>query len=644
MFDTQFYLSANPDVAQMIEDGVIASAAEHFITIGFGEGRSPSSFFDVHFYLTANPDVAAAVEAGQTSAFEHFLDHGGSELRAPSPFFDPKAYLDANSDLQTAADEGLITPLQHFLAFGIQEARDLGNGIGLNQFRNDPTFIHAIEAGDVQAALERVADVAPFLPGFVPPAGYIIPEDIEFPMDFVPRQGVLLVVPEGVTPPPNLPPIFEDPDAPPPPGPVNTPPSGASLPAGTTIAENASVGTVIGTLTSTDPEGKPVTYALINDAGGKFAVDPTTGVLTVAGPLDYETSTSHTFRVSVSDGKTTNASSVTVGVTDVAEGPNAPTISASAVDENSSGGTAIGTVSAFSPDAGATLTYSLTDDAGGRFEIDSVTGALTVATGAVLDYEAATSHDIVAQVSDGTFNAASTLTITLNDVNESPAAPALASGGSILEGSPAGSAVATISAADTDAGTTLTYTLTDDAGGRFEIDSVTGALTVATGAVLDYEAATSHDITVQASDGTFTVDSTLTITVDNANESPTVPTLASGGSILEGSADGSAVATISATDPDAGTTLTYSLTDDAGGRFAINASTGVVTLASGGPGVDYDDATSHDISVRVSDGALYTEDTFTITVNERAEGVDDTAAATEDGSNVNISAASLLAN
>ena len=52
--------------------------------------------------------------------------------------------------------------------------------------------------------------------------------------------------------------------------------------------------------------------------------------------------------------------------------------------------------------------------------------------------------------------------------------------------------------------------------------------------------------------------------------------------VAENAANGTAVGiTALATDADAGTTISYSLTDNAGGRFAINATTGVVTVAEG---------------------------------------------------------------
>ena len=59
---------------------------------------------------------------------------------------------------------------------------------------------------------------------------------------------------------------------------------------------------------------------------------------------------------------------------------------------------------------------------------------------------------------------------------------------------------------------------------------------------------------------------TFNIAVTNVNEAPTNETL-SGGSVLGGSANGTVVGTVLGTDPNAGNVLTYSLTDNDGGRF-----------------------------------------------------------------------------
>ena len=57
----------------------------------------------------------------------------------------------------------------------------------------------------------------------------------------------------------------------------------------------------------------------------------------------------------------------------------------------------------------------------------------------------------------------------------------------------------TATASDADATTnTITYSLDDNAGGRFAIDGSTGVVTVADGTLLDREVAASHNITVRA--------------------------------------------------------------------------------------------------------------------------------------------------
>src|SRR3546814_4884109 len=53
-------------------------------------------------------------------------------------------------------------------------------------------------------------------------------------------------------------------------------------------------------------------------------------------------------------------------------------------------------------------------------------------------------------------------------------------------------------------GEAATYSLSEDAGGRFQVDSTTGVVSVAPGALLNFEAEASHHITVVASDGTLT--------------------------------------------------------------------------------------------------------------------------------------------
>jgi parallel beta-helix repeat protein len=87
----------------------------------------------------------------------------------------------------------------------------------------------------------------------------------------------------------------------------------------------------------------------------------------------------------------------------------------------------------------------------------------------------------------------------------------------VRENSTVGSVVGALSAADPNVGDHHSFTLLDNAGGRFAISG--NQLVVAGGASLNYEAATSHTVVVRATDvGGLSVDKTLTIGIQNVNE------------------------------------------------------------------------------------------------------------------------------
>lgn len=95
-------------------------------------------------------------------------------------------------------------------------------------------------------------------------------------------------------------------------------------------------------------------------------------------------------------------------------------ISNAAVAENAAAGTAVGTVSA-SDSARDTLSYSLIDDAGGRFAINAATGEVT--TTSPLDHEAQAGWDILVRATDTAGNFVETaVAVAVTNVNEAPAA------------------------------------------------------------------------------------------------------------------------------------------------------------------------------------------------------------------------------
>jgi hypothetical protein len=396
--------------------------------------------------------------------------------------------------------------------------------------------------------------------------------------------------------------------------------------AANTIAENAAVGTVVGiTAKSTDTDA--LTYSLTDSAGGKFAINASTGVVTVASALDYETAASHNITVKATDaGGLSTSQTFAIGVTNVNEAPVNLVDSnstANSVAENAAVGTAVGiTAKATDQDAGNALTYSLSDNAGGKFAINASTGVVTVAS--ALDYETAASHNITVKATDaGGLSTSQTFAIGVTNVNEAPVnlVDSNSTANSVAENAAVGTVVGiTAKATDADAGNTLTYSLTDNAGGKFTINASTGVVTVAS--ALDYETAATHNITVKATDaGNLSTSQTFTIGVTNVNEAPTnlVDSNTAANSVAQSAAIGSVVGiTAKATDVDASDKLTYSLTDNANGMFAIDATTGVVTVAKA-----LDSAISHNITVKAADVAgLSNTKTFTIGVTDIAQPSD----------------------
>ena len=140
---------------------------------------------------------------------------------------------------------------------------------------------------------------------------------------------------------------------------------------------------------------------------------------------------------------------------------------------------------------------------------------------------------------------------------------------------------------------------------------------------LDYETATSHDITVLATstDGStssksFTISVTDDVSDNNTDIGAVSDSDGTANQVQENSSVGASVGiTASATDDDTADTVTYELSNDAGGLFKINGD-GVVTVNGS---LDYETATSHDITVLATstDGSSSSK-TFTLSVIDDA--------------------------
>ena len=180
------------------------------------------------------------------------------------------------------------------------------------------------------------------------------------------------------------------------------------------VAENSATGTAVGTVSATDPNGDTISYSITaGNPGNAFAIGPSTGAITVAAGLDFETTPSYELTVEATDGTNAASATVVVSVTDVNESPAFEQDSYSfSPAEDASVGAAVGTVTATDPDEGDTVTYSITaGNSGSVFAIGDETGEITVAGD--LSGQAGTTVTLTVEATDGTTTTTVAVEITI---------------------------------------------------------------------------------------------------------------------------------------------------------------------------------------------------------------------------------------
>ncbi len=296
------------------------------------------------------------------------------------------------------------------------------------------------------------------------------------------------------------------------------------------VDEDSAAGTVVGTIAANDPDvGDTLTFTVTGGTGQTaFDVDPGSGEITVAnsGQLDFETTASFTLEVEVNDDGTPSLSdtaTVTIEVSNVNEPPVVDDQSFT-VDEDSADGTVVGTIVASDPDAGDTLTFTVT---GGTdqttFDVDPGSGEITVANSGQLDFETTASFTLEVEVNDdGTpsLSDTATMTIEVSNVNEPPVVAALIADVTVDEDAP--DTVVDLSAvfADPDSGSGDSLTLMVEGNDN---DTVVGTSLAGTTLTLSYLADQNGvaNVTVRATDsGGLFVDDTFVVTVASVNDAP----------------------------------------------------------------------------------------------------------------------------
>ncbi|TMV45510.1 hypothetical protein FE783_28835 [Paenibacillus mesophilus] len=388
-------------------------------------------------------------------------------------------------------------------------------------------------------------------------------------------------------------------------------------------AENAPIGTPVGTFASSAPNAGSVNLVALTAGAGdadnaNFTIDGT--ILRTNASFDYESRTSYNIRVQVLDSVYgavySYAKPFVISITDVKEAPTALALDGATIAENAPIGTRIGAFSATDPDQGETYTYQLVSGEGSEDNAGFTIDGNVLRAAASFDYETKSSYRIRASVSDSVYSYAKPFVISITDVKEAPTALAL-DGATIAENASVGTRIGAFSVTDPDQGETYTYQLVSGEGSEDNTSFTIDGNVLRAAASFDYVMKSSYRIRASVSDSVNSYAKPFVISITDVKEAPTALTL-DGTTITENAPIGTRIGTFSATDPDQGETYTYQMVSGEGSEdnasFTIdgNVLKAAVTF-------DYETKNKYTIRVWVSDGTLFYEKPFTVTVTDVVE-------------------------
>ena len=311
------------------------------------------------------------------------------------------------------------------------------------------------------------------------------------------------------------------------------------------------------------------------------------------------------------------------GRTNSATTNNAPVFSSSNVTrdiaENTAAGRNVGAAVAATDDDGDTLGYTLGGADVAFFDFVETTGQILTKAGVSYDHEAKDSYTVTVTASDGTATAVADVTIGVTDVDEPPSAPATpmvsaVSGSttrlSVSWAAPANAGKPAIANYDVQYRVGSSGTWSDGP------EDVTGTTTTVSGLVAD----TLYEARVRASnaegDSGWSEPPGSGRTNTPSNNAPVFDPAMPEREIAENTAAGVNVgAPVTATDADAGDTLSYTLGGADVASFDFVETTGQIRTKAG-VSYDHEAKSSYTVTVTATDGTSTADASVTISVTD----------------------------
>jgi fibro-slime domain-containing protein/RHS repeat-associated protein len=332
------------------------------------------------------------------------------------------------------------------------------------------------------------------------------------------------------------------------------------------VLENSAENTVVGALTTIDPDGvDSYTYSLVDNANGRFKLVGDKIQVANGSLLDFEVNTQNQIQVRTTDSEGDSyLQNIAIAVVNVNESPNNLLVLPTVILENTqpsqaAGSIVVGNLTTIDPDAGDSFSYTLVTGSGDSDNSKFVIAGDKLVIKQSPDYETQASYTIRLNTTDaGGLSYERQVTIDVADVNEAPIAVNITNT-TIAENVVSGTVVGLLSAIDPDANDTQTFSLVAGGGDTnnsvFNISSNQLRFQVSP----DFETKSNYSLRVRTTDaGGLSVEKVLTVNITNINEAPTQLKLDTN-SAIENSAIGTLIGKFTTTDPDLGDSHTYTL-------------------------------------------------------------------------------------
>ena len=294
------------------------------------------------------------------------------------------------------------------------------------------------------------------------------------------------------------------------------------------VDENAASGISVGAAVgATDTNRDTLTYTLVGADSGSFTIDEHSGQIRTSAALDHETQSSYSLTVNVSDGKDENAEdddsvddtvAVTITVNDVNE---PPTVSGQAHVQFPEGGrVSVGFYAVTDRDDGDTFSWDLQGSDRALFEVDAtgMSSELRFKTAPDYDTPRSDTYHVTVRVSDsGSLRATRTVRVDITDLNE----PLVITENSAVPRTEidfrenATGTVQSLRASDPE-GARVSWSLAGSHQDHFKVES--GRLTFKPDKTPNYEAQSSYQVEIRASDGTNSATHDLDVSIVNLDE------------------------------------------------------------------------------------------------------------------------------